>query len=158
MSNDVKAPALDPDTLNVRIGSGYPAPFKPRVEQRVKRSLSNVLGLKKYGVNVVELPPGAWSSQRHWHTHEDEFVYVLKGELTLVTDAGPQVLRAGMAAGFPAGKEDGHHLINNTANVAIYLEVGDRSPRDETYYPDIDLVAKQTGRGRVFTDRDGEPY
>ena len=159
MSKPINSPALNPDSLNVRIGSSYPAPFKHPVEQRVKRALSHVLGLEKYGVNIVELPPGAWSSQRHWHTHEDEFVYVVKGELTLVTDSGPQVLTAGMVAGFPAGKQDGHHLVNNSAHIAVYLEVGDRSPQDEVHYPDIDMVAKPSGSGgRIFTDRNGEPY
>ena len=85
MSADTKPPALDPNTLNVRIGSSYPAPFKVPCEQRLKRALGNVLGLTQFGVNLVELPPSTWSAQRHWHTHEDEFVYVLRGELTLQT-------------------------------------------------------------------------
>ena len=108
---------------------------------------------------MVELPPGCWSSQRHWHSHEDEFVYVLEGELTLVTDAGEQVLRAGMAAGFPAGQPDGHHLINRTDRPAVYLEVGTRREDvDEVDYPDIDMAVRQGPDGQRFVKKSGEPY
>jgi uncharacterized cupin superfamily protein len=104
------------------------------------------------------LPPGAWSSQRHWHANEDEFVYVIEGEITLVTDDGEIVLREGMAAGFPAGKPDGHHLINRGDKLARYLEVGTRSPNEVAEYSDIDMVARKEGGRFVFTRKNGEPY
>ena len=107
----------------------------------------------------MRLPPGALSSQRHWHSHEDEFVYVLEGELTLVSDAGEQVLTPGMVAGFPAGKADGHHMINNSEAWAVYLEVGSRSDDDACHYPDIDLfLTSEASGGRRFTRKNGAPY
>lgn len=154
----IRPPALDPTTLNVRRGSGYPAPFRAPCEERIKRVLGDVLGLTQFGVNLVELAPSAWSAQRHWHSREDEFVYVLEGDITLVTGDGEQVLGPGTAAGFPAGKEDGHHLVNRTNRVAIYLEIGTRDPGDEAHYPDIDLKLERTQEGRRFTDKAGEPY
>ena len=158
MSQDRQPPAFDPMALDARTGSSYPVPFRKECETRIKRALGDAAGLTRLGVNLVQLAPGAWSAQRHWHSHEDEFVYVLEGEVTLVTDAGEQVLGPGMAAGFPAGAEDGHCLINRGDGVAVYLEVGDRSPEDRLRYPDIDLIAeKRDGRYR-FTNRKGEPY
>jgi uncharacterized cupin superfamily protein len=151
--------AIDPATLPARRGSSYPEPFRNEVEARIKRALGDPCGLTQFGVNLVELPPGCWSSQRHWHSHEDELVYVLEGELTLVTDAGEQVLRAGTAAGFPAGKPDGHHLINRTGRPAVYLEVGTRREDvDEVDYPDIDMAVRQTRDGQRFVRKSGEPY
>jgi uncharacterized cupin superfamily protein len=128
MPEKPRPPALDPATVAERTGSDYPEPFREAVAGRVKRVLGEPLGLTQFGVNLVTLPPGCWSSQRHWHSHEDEFVFVVAGELTLVTDAGEQVLGPGMAAGFPAGREDGHHLINRSDRPAVYLEVGSRIP------------------------------
>jgi len=148
-------PALDPLTVPERTGSAYPAPLDVPCRARGKRPLGNALGLTQFGVNLTRLEPGAWSAQRHWHTQEDEFVYVLEGELALVTDAGEQTLRAGMAAGFPAGGADGHHLVNRTDRPAIYLEVGTRSRDDEVHYPDADLFVS---RGRVMRHKSGEPY
>jgi uncharacterized cupin superfamily protein len=156
MAKQPVPPALDPATVAPRVGSTYPAPYDEPCRGRHKLALGDELGLTKYGVNQVSMPPGAWSSQRHWHSHEDEFVYVLQGELTLVTDDGEQVLGPGMAAGFPAGKADGHHLVNKTERIAVYLEVGDRSDDDETHYPDIDLSLPKDGPG--FTRKNGEPY
>jgi uncharacterized cupin superfamily protein len=111
-------------------------------------------------VNLVRLPPGCASSQRHWHTRQDEFVYVLEGELTLVTDAGEQRLTAGMAAGFPAGRPDGHHLVNRSGRDALFLEIGDRSPGDEGEYPDIDMIWRTVDGDQryVYLHRDGTPY
>jgi len=106
-------------------------------------------------VNLVTVPPGAWSALRHWHTRQDEFVYVLDGELALVTDAGEQILRPGMAAGFPAGTPDGHHLVNRSTAPATYLEVGDRVPGDEVHYPDADLFVDAEF---VMRHKNGEPY
>ena len=155
----LKPPALDPDTVTPRTGTGYPEPFREPVMARRKRALGDALGLTHYGVNLVELPPGTWSAQRHWHSHEDEFIYVLEGELILVTDWGEQTLTAGMAAGFPAGKADGHHLVNRTEEAAVYLEIGDRSADDEVHYPDVDLLCRRRDDGeRGFVHRDGEPY
>jgi uncharacterized cupin superfamily protein len=151
--------AIDPATLTARRGSSYPEPFRNEVEARVKRALGDPSGLNQFGANLVELPPGCWSSQRHWHSHEDELVYVLDGELTLVTDAGEQIMRAGMAAGFPAGSGDGHHLINRSDRPAVYLEVGTRREDvDEVDYPDIDMAVRQGPDGQRFVKKSGEPY
>jgi uncharacterized cupin superfamily protein len=160
VTEGLRRPALDPRTVQVRTGSSYPEPFRQAVAGRAKRALGDALGLDQFGVNLVELPPGSWSSQRHWHSHEDEFVYVLDGEATLVTDAGEQVLGPGMAAGFAAGARDGHHLVNKTDRTVIYLEVGTRMPnRDEVAYPDIDMELRQRPGGRRrFVHRSGEPY
>lgn len=158
MTSNPKLPALDPDSVERVAGAPHPPPFD-EAGGRLKRALGDALGLSQFGVNLVELPPGCWSSQRHWHTGEDEFLYVLSGELALVTDAGEQVLGSGMAAGFPAGKADGHHLINRTDRTATYLEVGSRRPDvDEVLYPDVDLAVRiRDGRPR-FETKSGEPY
>ena len=158
MAEKPRAPALDPEELAVRRGSSYPEAFREPCRTRTKRVLGDALGLNNFGVNLVTLPPGAWSAQRHWHSHEDEFVYVVAGELTLITDGGEQVLGAGQAAGFPAGKADGHHLVNKGRAPATYLEIGDRNAEDVCTYPDIDLHLAPTPDGRVFTDKKGEPY
>ena len=151
-------PALDPANVEATQGSNYPAEFKPRVGGRTKRRLGNALGLKNFGVNLTTIKPGSASALRHWHTKQDEFIYVLQGELVLVTDAGEQVLTAGMCAGFQAGKPDGHHLVNRSSDDATYLEVGDRTPDDGASYPDDDLVAKAVGSGWEFTRKDGTRY
>ena len=156
---DSRVVAIRAREVEPRIGSGYPKPFRKQVASRSKRALGDLFGLTSYGVNLVELMPGSWSSQRHWHTHEDEFVYVLSGELTLVTDGGEHLLTAGMAAGFPAGKANGHHLVNKSESVASFLETGNRIKEDEVYYPDVDLRLTRDGDGgHVFTHRDGKPY
>jgi uncharacterized cupin superfamily protein len=130
------------------IGSRYPAPFDAACSGRQRRCLGDAAGLKQFGVNLTTLDPGAWSSQRHWHTVEDELVFVVEGELFLVTDEGDTVLRAGECAGFPAGQPNGHHLQNRSDRPARYLEVGGRHPdRDEAFYSDIDLHAIK-GRAR----------
>ncbi len=158
MSEGLRLPALDPSSVPVRKGSAYRHPYRDQLAGRAKRALGAALGLCHFGVNLVALGPGDRSAPRHWHSHEDEFVYVLEGELTLVTEAGETVLAAGMAAGFPAGVEDGHCLINRSAAPALYLEVGDRSIDDVARYPDIDLVGRNGPDGRRFTNRKGEPY
>jgi uncharacterized cupin superfamily protein len=159
MTGKATPPALDPAAVAARTGSSYPEPWGSACGAREKRALGDPLGLTGFGVNLVRLPPGTPSSQRHWHSHEDEFVYVLEGELTLITDAGEQLLGPGMAAGFPAGKADGHHMINRGKAWAVYLEVGGRSPDDQCSYPDIDLflTADSSGKSR-FTRKNGEPY
>jgi uncharacterized cupin superfamily protein len=148
--------ALDPKTVEGRRGTLYPDRFKPLVAGREKRALGNALGLTNFGVNLVKLEPGAQSALRHWHTQQDEFVWVVEGEVTLVTDAGPQILKAGMCAGFPKGKPDGHHLVNKSAKDAWYLEVGDRSAGDATTYPDDDMRAAFVATYK-FTKPDGSP-
>ena len=158
MKDGPRPPALDPSSVPARKGSVYRHPYREQLAGREKRALGDALGLTHFGVNLVELGPGDWSSPRHWHSHEDEFVYVLDGELTLVTEAGEQRLTAGMAAGFPAGVEDGHHLVNRGDAPARYLEIGNRSLDDVAHYSDIDLVGRNGAGGRVFTNRKGEPY
>lgn len=156
---EVKSPAIDPATVPPRTGSTYPEPFAGRCAARAKRALGDALGLRNFGVNLVEVPPGVESSMRHWHERQDEFVYVLEGELVLVTDAGEQTLGPGMAAGFPAGDGDGHQLVNRSDRTAVYLEVGDRMPGDGVIYSDIDMLLPYRADGRrVFTRKDGPPY
>ena len=138
-------------------GSRYPSPFDEPCRERFRRRLGDAAGLTQFGVNLLELPPGAWSSQRHWHTEEDEFVYVLEGEVVLVTDAGEEVLRRGDCAGFAAGAPDGHHLQNRSTRAVTVLEIGTRRPEDdEAFYPDIDLHALKGDAG--YAHRDGRLY
>jgi uncharacterized cupin superfamily protein len=120
--------------------------------------LGDAAGLTQYGVNLLKLPPGAWSSQRHWHSHSDEFIYVLSGEVVLLTDAGEEVLRAGDAAGFKANDPDGHCLQNRSSEDATVLEVGTRHGEDSAVYPDIDMLAPAGGKPAIYTHRDGTPY
>ena len=149
---------LDPAAIQPRLGSGYPAPFAKSFESRAKRALGDPCGLTKFGVNLTTLEPGVASSLRHWHTAQDEFVYVLEGELVLVSDAGEEILRPGMAAGFPAGKADGHHLVNRSQRPARYLEIGDRADGDEVTYPDVDLLGREIDGKFRFLHKDGKPY
>jgi uncharacterized cupin superfamily protein len=153
-----KLPALDPAEVKAVEGSSYPDKYKPRVAGRVKRRLGDALGLKNFGANLTTIKAGASSALRHWHSHEDEFIYMLAGELVLVSDGGEQVLTPGMCAGFPAGQADGHCLVNRTGRDAVYLEVGDRNPQDDVTYPDDDLLARASPQGRRFTRKDGTPY
>jgi uncharacterized cupin superfamily protein len=148
---------IDINNAQAVIGSRYPAPFDKPVVARSRKRLGDVAGLTQFGVNLTRLPAGTWSSQRHWHSAEDEFIYVLEGELVLVTDSGEEILHAGDCVGFKAGLPDGHHLQNRTAQDAIILEIGSRkTENDESNYPDIDLKVPR-GRGE-FTHVDGEPY
>src|SRR5262245_26956208 len=157
-ANTLRLPALDPATVISSEGTSYPDAFKPAVAGRTKRRLGDALGVKHFGVNMTTIKPGSGSALRHWHSREDEFIYLLSGELVLVTEAGEQTLTAGMCAGFPAGKADGHHLVNRTSQDAVYLEVGDRDPADAVTYPDEDLLAVGTPQGRRFTRKDGTAY
>ena len=157
-TSDKKSPWLDPASVKPRLGSIYPSPFGEKLAGREKRALGDPLGLSQFGVNLVTLAPGSWSSQRHWHTNEDEFIYVLEGEVTLVTDGGETLLGPGMAAGFPAGKPDGHHLINRSGRPARYLEVGTWADTEVAQYSDIDMVARKEGGRFVFMHKNGEPY
>ena len=158
MALHLKPPALDPAALPVKTGSDYPEPFRADVAGRERRVLGDALGLNNFGVNLTRLPPGDASSQRHWHSRQDEFVYIVEGEVVLVTDAGEQVLGAGMAAGFPAGTGDGHQLINRSERNAIYLEVGDRSANDQCDYPDIDMLVRWIDGEEKYVHKDGTPY
>lgn len=147
---------VDPARVAERKGSGYPAPFHEKSPTRTKRALGDVAGLSDFGVNLTRLPPGEWSSQRHWHSEEDEFVYVLEGELTLITDAGRETIRAGEGAGFPKGAANGHHFINEGRVDAVYLEIGSRSAMDACTYPDIDLHFDS--KTDCYSHKDGAPY
>jgi uncharacterized cupin superfamily protein len=139
--------------------TNYPEPFAPRMNGREKRQLGNAFGLQNFGVNLTRLVPGGSSALRHAHTKQDEFVYVLQGTAILVTDAGRTVLTPGMCAGFRAGDPDAHHLLNESGEDVVYLEVGDRSPGDSAAYPDDDLVAEMLGVGQWrYTHKDGRPY
>jgi uncharacterized cupin superfamily protein len=152
-------PALDPSGLPPRTGSTYPTEqLRSRVAGRCKRVLGDALGLQNFGVNLVTLEPGAASALRHWHTRQDEFIYVLEGELILVTEQGEQLLNPGSCAGFPAGKADGHQLINRSTGTATYLEAGDRLPGDSAHYPDDDLQAIDQPVRYGFLHKDGSPY
>jgi uncharacterized cupin superfamily protein len=149
---------IDPQNVPQRAATVYPDPFKVRVAGRVKQALGNAAGLKNFGVNLVTLQPGSASALRHWHTKQDEFVYIITGEVSLITDDGLQILSAGMMAGFPAGEANGHHLINQSSVPAVYLEIGDRTLEDEATYPDDDLQAKAGPKGWIITHKDGMPY
>lgn len=154
----LRLPALDPATVPERRGSGYPEPFRSRMGDRVKRRLGEACGLTRYGVNLVTLAPGAQSALRHWHTREDEFVYLLEGEVVLVTNDGEQTLHAGDCAGYPGGRPDGHHFINRSNLPARYIEIGDRDPGDAPFYPDDDLAWVDDAQGARYTHKDGSSY
>jgi uncharacterized cupin superfamily protein len=149
---------IDVAGTNSVIGTLYPPPFDQPCRARERRKLGDAAGLTQFGVNLLRLPPGAWSSQRHWHTAQDEFVFVVSGEVVLVTDGGEETLGPGAAAGFKAGDSNGHCLQNRSAADALVLEVGTRIPGDAAFYPDIDLVAPAGGVPAAYTHRDGTPY
>lgn len=155
----LKRPALDPASLSPRTVSGYPEPFRSRVVPREKRVLGDALGLTKVGANLTTLFPGAESSMRHYHSHEDELVFILEGEVVLRTDEGEQTLTAGMCAGFPAGIKNGHQLVNRSARPARYLEISNRDPADAAEYSDDDLKYEKTSEGAAaYSRKDGTPY
>ncbi len=135
-------------------GTGYPEPFNAIADGRTKHVVGDHAGLNQYGVNIVNLPPGSGSAQRHWHVDEDEFVYVITGELVLITDDGEETITPGMMMGFAAGVSNGHHLVNRSDAMAVYMETGTRGITSECHYPDIDLHVK----GDRFTHKDGTPY
>ncbi|MGA9851595.1 MAG: cupin domain-containing protein [Gammaproteobacteria bacterium] len=140
-----------------RHGTGYPEPYDQPCRDRKRWRLGNAAGLTQFGVNLLRLSAGGWSSQRHWHVTEDEFVYVLEGEVVLVTDNGEEILRAGDCAGFKAGDSDGHHLQNRSKKEAVILEIGSRNPKgDGVDYPDIDLAIHAGSPGYIH--KDGTPY
>jgi uncharacterized cupin superfamily protein len=149
------AKRIDIAGLVAKVGSGYPPPHDAACKARERKRLGDAAGLTQFGVNLLRLMPGVWSSQRHWHTHEDEFVFVVSGEVVLVTDAGEEVLHAGDCAGFKAGEPNGHCLQNRSQADAMALEVGSRIEADACDYSDLDLLAP--GHGRPYTRRDGTP-
>ena len=150
-------PKIDIENAPTRLGSSYPAPHDAPCRDRKRWKLGDAAGLTQFGVNLLRLPPASWSSQRHWHFTEDEFVYVLEGEGVLVTDEGEQVLKPGDCAGFPAGAPNGHHIQNRSDKELVVLEVGTRTPTgDGCDYPDIDMVLAVGAK--AYTRRDGTPY
>ena len=150
-------PKLNLAAVAFATGSNYPDPFNAICLGSRWQKLGDAGGLTDFGVNLLRLPPGQWTSQRHWHTAEDEFVWVLEGEVVLVTDAGEQVMRPGDCAGFPAGVPNGHHLQNRSDAEAVLLEVGSRRPdTDGADYPDIDLTLDEGST--EYRHRDGRPY
>ena len=146
---------IDINQAPTRFGTRYPPPFDEPCKER-KRRLGDAAGLTQFGVNLLRLPPGQWSSQRHWHEAEDEFVYVLEGEVVLVTDAGEETLRPGDCAGFKAGLPDGHKFENRSPQEAVLLEVGSRRPDEAAHYSDIDLDLPRGANG--YAHKDGRPY
>jgi uncharacterized cupin superfamily protein len=149
-------PKIDIAAVSIRKGTGYPPPFDAPCTARTRRRLGEAGGLRDFGVNLMTLPPGSWSSQRHWHSEEDEFVYVLEGEVTLIEDGSEARLQAGDCATFPKGTGNGHHLINKSSAMAVYLEVGSRNSHDLTTCSDIDMMSSSAD-GR-FVHKDGTPY
>jgi uncharacterized cupin superfamily protein len=150
-------PKIDIAAAPKRVGTAYPAPFDKPCDERARIQLGDAAGLDQFGVNLLTLKPGVWSAQRHWHSHEDEFVWVVEGEVVLIDDAGETVLRAGDCAGFKAGERNGHHLVNRSGRDARVLEIGTRNPaEDGCDYPDIDMVARPDED--IYRHRDGTPY
>jgi uncharacterized cupin superfamily protein len=149
-------PKIDIAAVPVRQGVGYPRAFAALSAARQRQRLGDAGGLRDFGVNLTRLPPGNWSAQRHWHSEEDEFVFVLEGEVVLVEDEGETQLKAGDCAAFPKNSGNGHHLINRGEEVAVYLEIGSRSPTDLITCSDVDMISPSTD-GR-FLHKDGTPY
>jgi uncharacterized cupin superfamily protein len=149
---------IDPKALPVHTGTFYPPPYDQPCRARERRRLGDAAGLTQYGVNLLRLKPGVWSSQRHGHMTQDEFVYVLEGEVVLVTNAGEEILKAGDCAGFKCGQDDGHHLQNRSNSDVLLLEVGTRNDTDSVTYPGIDLLYPPGGKPAIYTHTDGTPY
>lgn len=149
---------IDTSTIRPVIGTLYPTPFDQPCRARERLRLGAAGGLSQFGVNIVTLPPGSWSSQRHWHTGSDEFIYVLCGQMVLLTDAGEELLSAGDAAAFPAGEPNGHCLQNRSDHEARAIEIGTRLAHDVVHYSDVDLVMPAGGKPAIYTHRDGTPY
>jgi uncharacterized cupin superfamily protein len=151
-------PKIDVAKVPAETDCAYPDPFWKPIVGRLRQRLGNAAGLNQFGVNLTTLKPGAWSSQRHWHRHEDEFVYVLEGEVTLCENQGETVLKPGDAAGFKANSGNGHCLINRTQQDAVYIEVGTRSANETTVYSDIDMRLERDKTGLRYLHKTGEPY
>ncbi len=151
-------PKIDIDSLTSDSTTGYPEPFRQIVLGRSRKRLGNAAGLTQFGVNLTTLKPGAASALRHWHTGEDEFVYMLSGEVVLCENGGEVVLRPGDAAGFKAGVPNGHCLVNRSDRDAVYLEVGTRAARESAEYPDVDMRVERDDKGGRYFHKSGEPY
>jgi uncharacterized cupin superfamily protein len=150
-------PKIDIAKVETHSGWRYPSPLRPSCEGRHWQRIGNSAGLTQFGVNLARIDPGANSALRHWHEEEDEFIYVLEGELVLIDESGETVLRPGDAAGFPRGDGNGHHLANRTDRPALYLEVGTRSRREHIHYPDDDLILIRDEKGQRALHKSGEP-
>ncbi|MCB1371661.1 MAG: cupin domain-containing protein [Rhodobacteraceae bacterium] len=151
-------PKIDMDAVPLRTGSIYPEPYAAQMAGRSSLRLGDAGRLTQFGANLVILAPGARSSLRHWHRHEDEFVMVTEGELILVQDEGETLMHPGDCAAFPAGDTNGHHFLNRTDREARFLVVGTRAPREVATYSDVDLVVEIEGGKARFTHRDGTPF
>jgi uncharacterized cupin superfamily protein len=151
-------PKIDIAKAVVRTKSVYPQPYNHVTDGREKAALGNVAGLTQFGVNLTRLKPGAASALRHWHENEDEFVYVLEGEIALIEDSGVTILKPGDAAGFKAGVSNGHHLVNKSQADAVYLEIGTRAATERAHYPDVDLMFERDAHGMRCLHKSGEPY
>jgi uncharacterized cupin superfamily protein len=151
-------PKIDIAAIPEKGGTGYPAEFAAAVSGRFRKRLGDAGGLTQFGVNLCRLEAGAASSIRHWHHNEDEFVYVLAGEVILMDDAGETLLRPGDAATFKAGVANGHCLVNRSGSEVLFLEVGTRAATETAEYPDIDLRAVKDANGYRFTRKDGTSY
>ena len=151
-------PKIDFSKIPLDTATGYPAPFNKAVEGRSRWRLGRVAGLSQFGVNICTLKPGAASSQRHWHENEDEFVYVLEGEVVLCEDDGETVLKAGDAAAWKAGVANGHCLVNRSDRDAVFIEVGTRAEKERAFYSDIDMMVVRDDTGSRYTKKSGEPY
>ena len=151
-------PKIDIDKVPIDTASGYPAQFNKIIQGRSRKRLGNAVGLDQFGVNLCTLKPGSASSQRHWQHNEDEFVYVLQGEVVLCEDGGETILKPGDAAGWKAGVPNGHCLINRSQNDVVFIEVGTRAPSEKVTYPDIDMAFERVGTTRKYSKKSGEPY
>jgi uncharacterized cupin superfamily protein len=152
-----KPVAVRASDIRPGVGCDYPPPHDVPCRERRRRRLGDAFGLSQFGVNIVELPPGAWSSQRHWHERQDELVYVLEGEATLVTDEGETVLGPGMTAGFPANTGNGHHIVNRSSALVRVLEIGTRTSEETAQYSDIDMIFSEGPGGEGYFTKDGRP-
>jgi uncharacterized cupin superfamily protein len=151
-------PKIDIARLPIDTTTFYPQQFRKVVDGRERQRLGNAAGLTQFGVNLTRLRPGAASALRHWHENEDEFVYVIDGEVVLIENSGETILRPGDAAGFKAGVENGHCLINRTQRDAVYLEIGTRAAKERAHYSDVDCMVERDDKGFVYRRRSGEPY
>jgi uncharacterized cupin superfamily protein len=151
-------PKVDIDKIPLDTSTGYPSPFDKAVQGRARKRLGRAAGLSQFGVNICTLKPGAASSQRHWHENEDEFVYVLQGEVVLRENGGEILLKPGDAAAWKAGMPDGHCLINRSDSDAVFIEVGTRAASERAHYSDIDMMVTRDEKGARYTKKNGEPY
>lgn len=151
-------PKVDIAKVPVKSGSFYPAPFQAEHKGRHKQALGDVIGITQFGVNLSRIEPGASSALRHWHEQEDEFIYMLTGELVLIENDGETVLKPGDAAGFKAGSGNAHKLVNRSNRDAVYFEVGSRAVIERVHYPDVDLMMERDEKGRRYVHKSGEPY